>query len=196
MKLFMLPGWRICTTFLLAVVLYGCSGGASKPQRKKMPELNNLGGDAISFAGDATGLLNLPFQARYVDAMSGGKATSFLAVQLPDAGYDSMALSLAQTYQPLALPLLTQWAQQEGKGLMLDLRNNSNAEGQRSDYVVEGTSFALPVVILSDRRSAQRIPSFLDLVKALPGLKIRHIADSELSNGVRHDCFSNTAVQR
>jgi hypothetical protein len=195
MKLF--PFFPILQGVLLVVfvvnLLPGCrSEGPTKQERKKMPGVRSLSSDwELSFANQSNGLFNFPYQAGYVDLMDNGKTTTFFAIGLPDPGFDSIALSLANSYKPLAIPMLTQWAQGERNGVLLDLRGDHRTGSTRTDYLVESPSFSIPVVLLWNTASSSRVQSLVNMLQSVPSVKCMQTSESRLgANGARQDCFA------
>ena len=171
----------------------GCTGvGPQKTERKKMPGLRGLNSDwELSFANESNGAFGFPYQAGYVDLMDNGKMTTFFAIALPDAGFDSIALSLVNSYKPLAMPILSQWAHDEGKGVLIDLRSNHNAGSTCTNYLVEGPAFSIPVVLLWNTASNSRVQSLIGMVQSMPAVTCTQKGESRLgANNSRQDCFA------
>lgn len=154
-----------------------------------MPELNSLdGGVSADFYSQQND--NFPFATGEVDMMTGGVVTSFYAVSLPDAGFDSLALSLLENYKPFAIPLIKQWAARERKGVMIDLRFNKT-ETNRADYVLEGQDgITIPIIFLWDRFSAGRAASWIQVLQSSPVMHCRQAGGSKADmHGGRGACF-------
>lgn len=168
---------------LFTGMLTGCSG---KPgNRKKMLNANSQDfWEDPSFAGTS----DVPFYTGDIDWQSGGITRPFVVVALPDPAYDSLATSMVLSHALLAVPLLTEWAAQEKKGVLIDLRSSPSQDTRQEEYVIErATAFTIPVVFLWDRLSSARAASFIDLLQSLPSVHCRHIDGSY--NKDRPDCF-------
>ena len=155
-----------CVGLGLAVgIFFGCAGGGpNRPERKKMPDLASWG--------------------------SATSPTGFLEVALPDPAYDSVAMGLIASYEPFAVPLLTEWAKQEGKGVVVDLRSRRDG-GLRADYTIDRPgAFSIPVIFLWDQASAGRAASFIEVLQTMPSIRCRCTGgrDGGYLTG-RKDCF-------
>lgn len=171
----MRPGLLQCVGLGLAVGIFcGCAGGGpARPERKKMPDLT---------AWEA----NFPFHTGVMDI---GTA-SFLSVALPDPAYDSAAMGLISSYEPFAVPLLTEWATQEGKGVVVDLRSRPDG-GMRADYTIDRSgAFSIPVIFLWDQASAGRAAAYINVLQSLSSVRCRCTGgkDGGYLTG-RKDCF-------
>lgn len=161
-----------------AGVLFGCmpgGGGSTRPERKKMFALDSrtkVG--ECNFIDPDYEASELPFTTRYVTMTVNGAPATFLSVSLPDASYDSAATALALDFKPFALPLLSQWAHQESKGVVFDLRKNITATELRADYMVETPGmFSIPVIFLYDRYSVGRMADFISIIKSVPAMQCK-----------------------
>ncbi len=105
-----------------------------------------------------------------VDLSVDGTGASWLTFPLPNASYDSLAFSLAETYRPVAGPLIQQWARNNDNGIVLDLRSGNHGV-QRATFSVETPVRSIPVVLLWDRFSAFRASAYLRTLKTVPGIK-------------------------
>ncbi|KAA2238947.1 hypothetical protein F0L74_22290 [Chitinophaga agrisoli] len=148
------------------------SGGGSS--RKKMPELTGSQSlESYVPYGMQQGNAAFPFATGYVDVMANGQMETLLSVALPDAAEDSMMLSIIAHYKPLATMLLTQWAQQQKTGVLIDLRSSPVTTALRADFMVQRQdAFSLPVVFLWDRNSAPRAAGYMRLLDSAPGFNI------------------------
>jgi hypothetical protein len=183
MKLF----FTACMVAVLLAVT-SCGGGTAKPERKKMLTVNSLGVSEQYNASSSTGLVDFPFSTGEMDVQSGSIARTYHSVSLPDASYDSIAIGLIAGRRPLAVSLLAQWAQQEHKGVVIDLRSSTGANGQRADYTLERSgAFSIPVVFLYDRSSAARVAAFVEIMQSVPEIQCRR--SSNYSTSSRQDCF-------
>ena len=167
----MRSGFLPCIGFGLAIVIFlGCAGaGPGRPERKKMPDLTDF-----------------PFHTGVIDI---GTA-SFISVALPDPAYDSAAMGLISSYEPFAVPLLTEWAKQEGKGVVVDLRSRPDG-GMRADYTIDRSgAFSIPVIFLWDQASAGRAAAYINVLQSLSSVRCRCTGgrDGGYLTG-RKDCF-------
>ena len=176
----MRSGFLPCIGLGLAVgIFFGCAGaGPGRPERKKMPDLTDwaLGASPADF----------PFHTGVIDI---GTA-SFISVALPDPAYDSAAMGLISSYEPFALPLLTEWAKQERKGVVVDLRSRPDG-GMRADYTVDRSgAFSIPVIFLWDQASAGRAAAYINVLQSLSSVRCRCTGgrDGGYLTG-RKDCF-------
>jgi len=187
LNLFRKDIWLACPLFLL----FACAGAPIKPQRKKMPELNSLNGE-WNDPGQAQGFFNLPIRTGYIDIFRNGSPATFLAVKFSDNSFDSVALSLANSYKPMAQALLAQWAQQQGAGLLIDLRQTAEPGTQQTECVLENQSYSVPVIFLYSQTSANRANAYITLLQSIPAV---HCKLSGLSHtgkdGSQLDCFTN-----
>lgn len=157
---------------LMAGVLQACGGGAGLPKsRNKLPEpeLPSGGKKECRFAEADAGFVS-GFDMGMVDLSIDAAGASWLTVPLPNASYDSLAFSLAETYRPIAEPMIYQWAGSNDNGIVLDLRANKH-EAQRAAFSVETPVRSIPVVLLWDRSSALRASAYLRTLQTVPGIK-------------------------
>lgn len=180
-------GILLVAPFLL---LCACAGSAPKPERKKMPQLNNFNSQwEISYNAQPTAF-NFPVRTSYVDLLTNGRASTFLAVNFSDNSFDSLALSLAKSYKSVAPTLLQQWAQQQGTGILIDLRQTAAVETQRSEYLLENEGNSLPVIFLYDQASAGRASTFITLLQTIPAIHCQLTSAGYTDKtGARDDCF-------
>ena len=181
----MKPVLTACTAwFLLAGI--ACSSGPQKPARKKMPDFNRLG--ISEFFYDAGSPAGLPFLTGEMDVQSGSTQSTFHSVALPDASFDSLAMSIIADHASTAISLLGAWAKQDEKGVVIDLRSNKGEDALRADYTLERTGeFSIPVVFLWDRSSQTRAAAFISVMHSLQSIQCKHTG-SYSGNG-QQDCF-------
>lgn len=175
------------------LLICACSGGAPKPERKKMPELNSFSSQWEISYNTQQDAFNFPLRTSYVDLLQDGKATTFLAVNFSNDSFDSLALSLAGSYKSIAPSLLQQWAQQQkGTGILIDLRYAASVQTQRSEYVLESDGVSLPVIFLYDQASASRASTFISVLQSVSTIHCQLASASHTDkDGARQDCFSN-----
>jgi hypothetical protein len=164
-----------------------CSGGSKKPDRKKLPALNNLGvSEQFNINTDA----GIPFATGEMEVQTGSTQSIFHSISLPDDSYDSVALQLVASHESSALALLSAWSSRPDKGIVIDLRLPNGGSGHRVDYTLERTgSFSIPVVFLYDHSSEARAASLAELLHSIPSIQCSRNG-SYSSNG-RQDCFSS-----
>lgn len=111
----------------------------------------------------------------------------YMLIPLPDPADDSATMNMVNTYKPIAIPFLTQWAQQQQTGVVIDLRADENQQLQRAEYLVQRqNAFSIPVVFLWDRSSAVRAASFISILEAYPAVKANRISSRGTGFG---NCF-------
>lgn len=110
-----------------------------------------------------------------------------MLIPLPDAADDSATLSLVNTYKPIAIPFLTQWAQQQQTGVVIDLRQDESQQLQRTEYLVQRqNAFSIPVVFIWDRSSATRAARFINILESYQAVKANRISSSGIGGS---NCF-------
>ena len=166
---------------LLAVLAFqSCAPSGGGGSRKKMPELTGIQGvETYVPYGMQAGNSAFPFATGYVDLMANGRMETLFSVALPDAGEDSLVLSLINHYRPLAVMMLTQWAQQQQNGVLIDLRTSPINAPRRADFTLQKQdAFSLPVVFLWDGSSAGRAASYMNLLGTAPGISVTRLSNS------------------
>ncbi|MHA4812595.1 hypothetical protein ACX0G9_31165 [Flavitalea flava] len=164
-----------CSIFML---LLGCQPGGSPPDRKKMPEYaadySLEGPPPFQGSMKEEETPGFGFQTSDIVLKVNGNMEGFVYVPLPDPANDSLAISLLRSYKTFALPLLETWAQQQHKGVAIDLSSHGNQPSHRADYVLEKPNdFSIPVVIIWDESSAARASALKSLVRELPSVTLR-----------------------
>jgi hypothetical protein len=87
-----------------------------------------------------------------------------LPFHLSDPANDSALVSLLNTYRPIAIPMLTQWAKEQQGGIVVDLRASESEVPQSASYLIQReNAFTIPVELIWDSRSASRAAYFLQL---------------------------------
>lgn len=168
---------RVALIPLLMLMLYSCMPGAGVPARKKWPELNGFQG---------------AFQTGYTDMMMGNGMATLFTISLPGAGDDSAIMNLVNTYRPFAVHLLTQWAQQQHKGVLIDLRANAGQDLHRADYLVQREgAFSIPVVFLWDGFTAGRAAAYMNLLHISPAVNVNQVSGESISFGRSQAGFGN-----
>jgi len=175
---------------LWVIALCACDG---RPARKKLPDFTSLQGwedlplakteKQFFFTSDTT-------------IMEGSRLVNFLSISLPDPMYDSLAISMATSYKPLAATLIEQWSKKEKKGVLIDLRNKAGNDDRRANFLVkknlpDNANINIPVVLIWDRASAYRADYLIKLMSSMPEIKCDLISESNKPEGIgRNDCFS------
>jgi hypothetical protein len=155
---------RLLAITLLVISFSGCasSGGGT---RKKMPE-QTLYGANEPVAGMIANNASMSF--------NGGVKDCYV-VNIP-ASADMQVWSLAALYKPFAATLLSQWAGQNGKGILLDFRLENHSEEKRAEYLVTSEkSPDIPVVLLWDQQSAARANAYLAQAMDVPGVSVKRL---------------------
>jgi len=189
-----LEGALLLPLLLFVLLIHeGCGGpGPAAPTRKKMPELTSLEGpESYIPYGERQSIGGLFLNTGYVDLqVSGGFRTMFV-VSLPYAGDDSLILNLVEMYRPLAVPLLSNWVQQQKHPVLIDLREPGSRNVSRAEYLVQRQgAFSLPVVFLWDSHSAGRASNYMELLNTTPAISVTRLSDSNLSgNKAFGNCF-------
>ena len=112
-----------------------------------------------------------------------------LVIPLPDPAADSATISLVNSYKPIAIPFLTQWAQQQQTGFIIDFRQDEGLQVQRAEYRVQReNAFTIPVVFLWDRHSAARAAHFMNMLETFTSVKANRISGSG-GNTASGNCF-------
>jgi hypothetical protein len=183
MKTLKLIGSFWALSVLLAVLaLTGCVPGTSTSPRKKMPEFNESqlqeGPMPFNYRGNiATGNSDFRFVTNNVDMEIDGNMQHFVSVALPDANNDPLAISLLESFKPLALPLLTAWAQQQRNGVVIDLSSHASFNTNRTNYAIKkNNDFSIPVVIVWDEASASRVALLRSMAEGLPSVAFTYIS--------------------
>jgi hypothetical protein len=172
---------RLLAITLLVISFSGCasSGGGT---RKKMPEFNNSGDDYsnMHLLGTEQTLYgaNEPVAGMIANNASmsfNGGVKDCYVVNIP-ASADMQVWSLAALYKPFAATLLSQWAGQNGKGILLDFRLENHSEEKRAEYLVTSEkSPDIPVVLLWDQQSAARANAYLAQAMDVPGVSVKRL---------------------
>ncbi|WEK34863.1 MAG: hypothetical protein P0Y53_20440 [Candidatus Pseudobacter hemicellulosilyticus] len=149
-------------TFLKAVLLpalvaclSGCEGMQGRPERKKLPQLTaDESWEGRPAAGTGHEQYPETFYA-YHDTLISGR--TYVAVQLQKPTLDTVAMALANAYEPLAGNFLAMLRQQGKSGILIDLRSPGQETAQQAGFQVQHDSgSSLPVVFVWDRYSAAR----------------------------------------
>lgn len=103
----------------------------------------------------------------------------YMLIPLPDAADDSATISLVNSYKPIAIPFITQWAQQQQTGVVIDFRASENLQLHRAEYRVKReNAFSIPVVFLWDRQSALRAAGFMNMLESFQSVKADRISNT------------------
>ncbi|MBO9151363.1 hypothetical protein ACFOTA_04030 [Chitinophaga sp. GCM10012297] len=104
---------------------------------------------------------------------------STTSIPLPNAADDSATMNLVNTYKPMAVPLLAQWAQQGGTGVTIDLRADATRPALRAEYRVErAQEFSIPVEFVWDAASAGRAAVFIRELESWSAVSVRSIGSA------------------
>jgi hypothetical protein len=181
---------RVTAFGLWVTALCGCEG---RSERKKLPDFRSLYGWEDRPL-TKTGVQ--PFQTNDTSIAEGGRLCSFVAVALPDPSGDSLAVSIATSYGPVAGTLIEQWARLDKRGILIDLRSQPGNDDYRADYLVKANlpdndHFNVPVVFVWDHGSANRAGYFIKEISSIPEIKCDLISEEHHAEGkAKNDCFS------
>ncbi|MDN3548833.1 hypothetical protein [Mucilaginibacter aquaedulcis] len=114
------------------------------------------------------------------DLQFNGRTRSFISVSLPDASKDSAMISLMNTVKPLALPMLSSWAQQR-EGIHIDLSDHQSTT-HRTDYELEyQRGSIIPIAVTWDGHSAYRLNELKNIIQDVPSVKLNCISCESLT---------------
>jgi len=169
---------KVSGMFLAIMAVVSCAPGGGSTSRKKMPGFSSVSGfeSPMPFEGrNASSKLSsgdFAFTTNNVDMMLDGNLHEFVSVALPNAANDSLAISLVNSFKPMALPLLTSWAARQKQGVVIDLSSHTQA-AHRTDYTLEKPGdFLIPVVIIWDAASAARVGALKSMVAGVPSVSL------------------------
>ncbi|PWT75223.1 MAG: hypothetical protein C5B59_09330 [Bacteroidetes bacterium] len=174
----------------LAIGFYGCEG---RPERKKLPDFFSLEGWEDTPLPKAD---KVPFYLSDTTITEGGKFASFLSITMADPMYDSVAVHMAESYQPFASILIEKWAKEKKKGILIDLRTTTGSNIQRADFLLkkslpDNPNFKIPIIFIWDPSSSYRYDYFVNALASMPDIKCSLVSESRQVEGVgRNDCFS------
>jgi hypothetical protein len=176
---------RASLLMLLTTMIYGCGGGPAVPVRKKMPEFTSFDGIEGGNYGSSNGKSqqsSFAFAPTNVDMVMDGSTRSFVSIQLPDAGNDSAAISLVNTFKPFAMPMIAAWAQQQHQGVMIDLSSHNGSESHRTDYMMEKPNdYNIPLIIVWDTQSRYRVSTLKNLIQDMPAFRLNKVSGDDPS---------------
>ncbi|MCH5721101.1 hypothetical protein [Niabella hibiscisoli] len=161
---------------LFVLTLTACA--PSTTPRKKLPGYLSAGNfeSGYYFKTKMTqqDLLSLPNWQESVTLE--GRPVNMLVFSLPYSEYDAAILSLVQEYKPAALAVLSSWALQQHKGVVIDMRNAPGQSVQEVGYsLAKAGAFDIPVIFRWNQASTARARSFLSLLNETPGITIRQL---------------------
>lgn len=165
------------------MVLCGCIGNATKPERSKMPELalTNQGFEGDGFGIDAP-MSGSPETESFTSeeirlTTIDGREQHFVRIALPNPAMDSVAIGMLKTLKPYAAPLLQIWLRAyNNTGVMLDLSNGKGTICQ-AGYSLQGENgLDIPVIIRWDRGSANRAVLAQSLATGVATLRLRRLS--------------------
>lgn len=168
-------GWKGYALLALGIsMLSSCEGGGDVPvERKKMPRFSGSGASLEQefVSRRAYTSCGMAFETDLINLGDPANSSQYLCIPLADAEADAAAFALINMFKPFASIYLTQWAKMGNKGVMIDLRSDRQQQGSRVDYTLEKEhAFSIPVVILSDAKSAIRAKGFTQLMNNIPGV--------------------------
>ena len=169
---------KFLTGILFAIATMVVAGCDQKIPRKRLPPLSitdEIEGDYVPFQGKIQENDDeYAFNVSDVDILTGGTMQACISVPISAGVSDSAIAQLLDTYRPFAIPLVTQWSKQTGKGVVLDFRSEGSKvfenAGGRADYVLEKqNAFSVPVIFLWDKISASRASAYMNVLKRYAG---------------------------
>ncbi|MBC8988220.1 hypothetical protein H9X96_20900 [Pedobacter sp. N36a] len=168
-------GWKNYALLALSIcLLSSCEGAGDVPvERKKMPRFSNSGFNLEEeFAGRKSYTsCGMTFETELITLGDPANSSQYICIPLADAEADAAAFTLINMFKPFASIYMSEWAKMNSKGVMIDLRTDRQQQGHRADYQLKKDhSFSIPVVILSDAKSAIRAKGFTQLMGNLPGV--------------------------
>jgi hypothetical protein len=181
-------GWKAFALISLSIALASCEGMGDKspmPERKKMPRFNEsaIQQDSKYFGGKGYSSCGLTTEMDLVHVGSNGDNGEYMRIPLPDGSLDEAVFNMISLYKPIAAVFLNQWAKQQGKGVIIDLRSNSRQSSTREEFKVEKKdSFSIPVVFYWDSSSAFRAKTFKDVLHSVNGISCKKIAQESFDN--------------
>lgn len=180
-------GWKGIALISISMMFTSCledlAGLAGNSERKKMPRFyesqfqqsNVMNGKSYSSCGMVSeiDLINLDGNGNYGD---------YVSVPLIDAEADASIFTMVNMFRPFAASYLTDWAKNQNKGLILDLRSNHSGASTREEYnLATGDQFSVPVVLVWNATSALRAKRFTAILNDLPGINSK-IINSKAGN--------------
>lgn len=183
--------FRFIILFFISIFFLSCN---SKIPRKELPDLIN------TESWETFPKLPVAEQSFYTSDTiinNNGKRTHFLSVIIANAVNDSLLIKMVNDYEPLAVPMFPQWASQDEKAILLDLRSEKNKSDNitnisKSYFLVEKNlpndiHISIPIIFLWNNKSAIRADNFMNALQNLPEVKCTFINTSKPS---KLDCFS------
>lgn len=186
----------------LYILIGSCKAG--RPERKTLPDRFTENEIEQKFwektgSGSNTGnsiSADMPFYA--ADTTFNGK--KFTAIYLRNPEYDSLAFNIIKSYEPFAGSLLKIIAEQEIKGILIDLRQNADVKSGQANFLVtnhsnqnleSGKSLSVNIVFLWDENSASRVVGFMNELETSKVLNVKTISTtSAFSRSYKQDCFN------
>jgi len=94
-------------------------------------------------------------------------------VQLADPANDSATINLINTYRPIAIPFLAEWAKENRGGVTIDLRAAEGGNRLYAHYLLQKEGyFNIPVELIWDSQSASRAARFLEFANGCSEVNI------------------------
>ncbi len=170
----LLPVTGIVGTFVL--MLTACA--PSTTPRKKLPAYLSAGvfESDYYFKSKITQQDLFSLYTSTESVMLQGRSANFVVLPLPSAEYDAAIIALIQEYKPAALAVLTGWAMQQSRGVVLDLRSATGQFDAEAQYILQKTgAFSIPVILRWNQAAATRARSFISLLDGVPGVTIQKL---------------------
>jgi hypothetical protein len=177
---------------------------AGRPERKTLPDRFTENGIEQKFWEKTDRGLNtsngispeMPFYA--ADTTLNGQ--KFTVIYLRNPEYDSLAFNIIKSYEPFAGSLLKIIAEQEVKGIVIDLRQNADDKSGQANFLVtnhnkqgleSGKSLSINIVFLWDENSASRVVGFMNELETSKVLNVKTVSTtSAFSRSYKQDCFN------
>jgi hypothetical protein len=188
--------YRFIIIFFISIIFLSCNG---KIPRKELPDLISTQSWETLPELPELPVAEQPFYTSDTTINSNGARTHFLSVIISNFANDSLLMNLVTSYEPIAVPMFEQWAKQNEKGILLDLRtgenNYSNKNISHSEFLIEkilpdDIHISIPIIFLWDNKSALRAENFMNALQDLPEVKCSFINTNKSS---KLDCFSPAA---
>ena len=128
------------------------------------------------------------FYSTDTSLLTDGIRRDFLVLSIPDPTRDSTIGALISAGQSLAPYLLTELQQLNKAGVVIDLRLGDNASTIREDYLVNSSTWATMVILLSNQSTSNRAGFYSQCLQQFPGISWSIINDRPR---YQTDCFKD-----
>jgi hypothetical protein len=201
-----------CMVIAVLIVLLASSCKVGRPARKTLPDELSDGTNSAERSWEATnGSLGAATQNRegfqttlwpiYAnDTVVKGKILT--AIYLPNPAYDSLVWDIIKSYEPFAVSVFNMISERETKGIIVDLRQNSDSQKGMAEFSVycdtdqkslSRKSNLITVLFYWDGLSSYRAAFLIDELKSSFLLKVRNTRiNNSFSTIYKQDCFIKT----